>query len=451
MTDRDSVFIGHANPEDNLFTLWLHAKLTNEGYKVITDLTNLTGGEEDYWDDLQVMLSKHSCKYLLVFSQHTFKKSGVRDEWEFVRSIAAKEGLKDFVQLLKVDDVSFDDRIGTNRMNQFRFDLSWANGLKRLLYKLEQDGVPRNASKLSIDSWIKNRFTTFSGVDKREELFFSNLLDVVEFPQKIYFHHYRNAKQSTAILNEFGDFPVVQHDTYLVTFVKTPPTYSAEHNLEIAAEGTITVDTSKVFEEFEDDGFPSYHDLRRLFVRLIKTSVEGFFELRGLKSYELSGKKRCFFYEKEALEKDKVKFRYKNKVKRKSLVGKFKDAYWHYGVSLHPLLSPQFCLSLKAHIVFSDDGKNVWASKSKLHSARRSKGRSFFNKDWRDFMLAFVASLSSENLVIRVSENSNLVFPNSTIEYVCDHGYQEPKDNGRLVPLDYYEELEEWMEEIEGV
>ena len=35
---RDAIFISHANPEDNEFTVWLGARLTAAGYEVWADV-----------------------------------------------------------------------------------------------------------------------------------------------------------------------------------------------------------------------------------------------------------------------------------------------------------------------------------------------------------------------------------------------------------------------------
>ena len=42
---RDSIFISHANPEDNEFTVWLGARLTATGYEVWADVLRLRGGQ----------------------------------------------------------------------------------------------------------------------------------------------------------------------------------------------------------------------------------------------------------------------------------------------------------------------------------------------------------------------------------------------------------------------
>ncbi len=47
MTDtRDAIFISHATPEDNAFTLWLGGRLTALGYRVFADVLRLKGGDD---------------------------------------------------------------------------------------------------------------------------------------------------------------------------------------------------------------------------------------------------------------------------------------------------------------------------------------------------------------------------------------------------------------------
>lgn len=46
MSQRHSIFISHANPEDNGFTIWLGAKLVAAGYDVWADVLRLVGGDD---------------------------------------------------------------------------------------------------------------------------------------------------------------------------------------------------------------------------------------------------------------------------------------------------------------------------------------------------------------------------------------------------------------------
>ena len=65
---RDIIFLSHANPEDNEFTLWLALRLSSEGYPVWCDLTKLLGGE-DFWQNIENELRERTVKLLYVLSR----------------------------------------------------------------------------------------------------------------------------------------------------------------------------------------------------------------------------------------------------------------------------------------------------------------------------------------------------------------------------------------------
>lgn len=53
---RDTIFISHATPEDNEFTIWLASRLELLGYKVWIDKNELLGGEV-FWADIEDVIS----------------------------------------------------------------------------------------------------------------------------------------------------------------------------------------------------------------------------------------------------------------------------------------------------------------------------------------------------------------------------------------------------------
>lgn len=449
--NREILFIGHANPEDNDFTMWLQAKLTNEGYQAACDLTFLLGGEEDYWKSLQEILEHRSIRYLLVLSRATFTKQGVIDEWEQVKSIAKKFKILDFIQLVKIDDVPFDVRIGTNVKNHFRFDISWAAGLKQLLKKLAQDGIPRSSNTpLSVDDWTKNRFSTSLGVVEKTQLYYSNWLNIPAPPEKMYFYQYVNATQAEAVEKSITKFPVIRHDHFIISFSPTLPTTFPEHEYEIPFAKWFTVPTSSALENDPSINFPVFADRKRFLVRLLKTAWIQFLLSKGLQSFDMSQRTRCFFYKKDQLDKDKVFFTYGDRRTYKQLVGDFREAMWHYAMSATVLLAPTVCFSLKAHLLFSDDGQVIWTAARKLHRARRSKGKSFFNDQWRGLMLAFLASIADENNVIsmRVSEQDFIHCAATTAIFTSIVDYEEPPTNARMVPIDFEEDDDEDGDDI---
>lgn len=442
---RDTLFIGHANPEDSEFTLWVYAKLKNEGYNVECDLTCLTGGEDDYWKVLQGILDHRAHKYLLVLSRDTFTKQGIIDEWEQAKAVAKRTGIKDFIMILKIDDVSFDIRIGVNVKNHFRFDLSWAKALKYLLIKLDRDKVPRKrGSPLSINDWLRNRYSTLSGVYRKSEKFYSNWLPIGQLPGEFYAYQYSNDSQAVAMLGEIDTYPIVRHDRYLITFLEDLPIFSTTNQFEIRYSNRTTITRDSVFERDESTDFPIYDDRRKFFVRLLNDAFQKQLTKRGLSSHEMSQGKRCFYYKLDQLVNNKVHFQYEGKSTWKQLVGDyFVESKWHYGISLHTLLYPHLCYSLKAHVVFSNDGQTIWESKKKLHRARRTKGKNFFNEDWRMLMLAFLHTLADGKAIsVPLTEEVKLQLPTCTMLFESELGYDEPLEHGRLVPLDYHEDGE---------
>src|SRR5271155_1332076 len=76
---RQALFISHANPEDNAFTLWLGAKLSALGSAAFADVLRLKGGDD--WERiLESAIRDKAAKFLLAATPHGVKKQGVRNE-----------------------------------------------------------------------------------------------------------------------------------------------------------------------------------------------------------------------------------------------------------------------------------------------------------------------------------------------------------------------------------
>lgn len=76
---RNIVFISHANPEDNGFSLWLSMQLMRHGYDVWCDLIKLPGGET-FWHEIEQTIRHKSAKFLYVLSKTSNQKRGPLDE-----------------------------------------------------------------------------------------------------------------------------------------------------------------------------------------------------------------------------------------------------------------------------------------------------------------------------------------------------------------------------------
>jgi hypothetical protein len=101
MSERQALFISHASPEDNAFTIWLGAKLAAAGYEVWADVLRLTGGD-DWQRKLEDALRNRACKVLLAANQKSVEKQGVRNEIQIASDVAKKIGDTRFIIPLKL-------------------------------------------------------------------------------------------------------------------------------------------------------------------------------------------------------------------------------------------------------------------------------------------------------------------------------------------------------------
>ena len=63
---------------------------------------------------------------------------------------------------------------------------------------------------------------------------------------------------------------------------------------------------------------------------------------------------------------------------------------------------------IKPHVLFSDDGRIIWGNKDRLHKARRSQCRNWWNPDWRDRILAVMTWLADEEGQITIKLGNNV-------------------------------------------
>ena len=75
MQERRAIFISHATPEDNPFTIWLGANLAAAGYEVWADVLRLNGGD-DWQRKLEQALRERACKVLLAANATAVSKQG---------------------------------------------------------------------------------------------------------------------------------------------------------------------------------------------------------------------------------------------------------------------------------------------------------------------------------------------------------------------------------------
>jgi hypothetical protein len=464
---RDTLLIGHANPEDNYFTLWLNSHLINEGYNVYCDLKNLHGGEEDFWQRIQQTIKEKTIKYILVLSHNTFNKQGVKDEWEYARSIAQEFNLQDFIIPLRIDDVPYNERIGLNRINIIDFSETWREGYLKLIKKLNTDAVPKTATQNSVYELLKKSVNVYQSINDHSEKYYTNILSVDKLPEYIYAFKYHHSTGAEAVRNECNGYPVSVNGNLLFSFEEDIPTVLTKRDyIELQPQEKFRI---KVMDALSGlniiSNFEIGDPLNSLKV-LLRNAFRNFMYSKGLLRYEMSNKKFCYYYKINTIKNNKFSYIYQGKKKTKNLIGGYgkkslnplaqyetKEHFWHFGITSKVITVPFLSYSVKTHILFSDNGETIWESDSKLHSARRDKCKMWHNAEWREILLAYLYSLGNSDmfLEIPVTKQYNLKIPCQPVIFNSNVGYVEPGDFERMFLLRNEREEAELVTESEDI
>lgn len=464
---RDTVFISHATPEDNNFTIWLASRLQLLGYKVWIDKSGLLGGEK-FWEDIDQVIRNEAIKFLLVYSNNICQqqvpgklKDGIYKEISLAESIGKQHGLSDFMMLLNVDGAYYNLFIGADRLNQVPFYENWAEGLKQVLRKLEKDNVPKAGENQSgeFGHWFQNEYTVPNPILAKKELYYSNIWPINELPKVMYIHKFSSEEQAKFIADNHKKYPLSRIANYVSSF-EGDLLYGTDGNdQDVLPEKIHTVYIRDILGGYESSSFPTAKDSANHFKALLKKAFHLIMKNRGMFWFEMANRRLAYFYTPANLSSLKVRFSYpfrKSGYKTKNLLGIYKKTQkWHYAVSVKPVMFPLVGFSLKSHLTFTTDGFQVWKNekgemdKTKIQSHRRSKGKMLFNEEWRDMFLGFLHGLKKEDKIeLELSGDFVLRMSPDPDMYWSTFGYFDPKDKTRHGILAFYDDEEDGDEEI---
>lgn len=431
---RSVVFVSHANPEDNAFTLWIALQLANQGFAVWSDVTRLLGGE-DFWRDIEGTIRARTAKFLFVLSQASKNKDNPRKELQVALSTAKTNSLRDFIIPLRVDDIPFEDvNIQLVLTNAVDFSRGWAQGLKQLLAKFSEDTVPTSErfTPSAVAKWWESQYLGDRCVVHRPEEYVANWFPIASMPSGIYFHKLRK-EIGTAPL----PWPGILHSGYLVSF-------APRNDFGAALSGFMERAGSRSFSMKEflhgevGTDIIRRSEVRSLVVQLMRLAWEGTAESLGLAAHDLSNG-RCFYVPNGFAPKNQVCFtRPDGKQIRRNIAGRRSHkrvdgsvvtTYWHFGLQARPMLYPEPAYAMRTHVLFSDDGRTVWGSNRRLHSARRSHCRMWWNSRWRDCLMAAMAWMADAEgrITLRTSKTSPLQVSSTPLAFTSPVSYVEPK------------------------
>ncbi len=410
---RNMLFVSHANPENNGFALWLSLQLAKDGYPVWCDLTKLLCGEK-FWDDIQDAIGNRSVKFIFVVSRQSNAKDGPKDELQCAVTAAKNHGLADFILPVAIDDLPVDQYyIPLLRRNVRSFRDGWAQGLAGLLEKLEKDMVPKNPNFTPecVSKWWREQFHKDCRELETPEEYLSNYFEITALPEKIYLHKvcmpatHSTESRRRAYASSLP-YPAVLHGDYVISFADTEAFLDANRDIIYAMDKNAV--GTRDFKAGKSAAVPHRDVARNIIINLMGAAWNAQMKAKDIPYYEMSDTGRCYYFLPELSDKKRHPFKDRDgKTKSKALHGasttrtfKYneetkKTRFWHFGIQARPILSPVAGFALRYHVLFSDDGKNIWNDRDKMHRARRSQCKDWWNDDWRDRLLAFMHMLRS--------------------------------------------------------
>ncbi|ANL24348.1 TIR domain-containing protein (plasmid) [Rhizobium sp. N113] len=391
---RESIFISHATPEDNAFTLWLGNRLDAMGYDVWADIFRLKGG--DNWEVVLEDAIRHRAgKVLVVSNPVSIAKQGVRNEISI--ALTTGKGIKDDSFVIPLRTAEYESSFQMVHAQRVDFMGGWAQGLRDLIETLEGAGIPRRGASERSRIWREISLRDGQSVVETGEKLISNWLRVKALPRDLRIYDFAGGISIGAKDRAIKScpLPVVPLGRGFLTFASPPALH--EHfgdSLPMSIAGIVET------EEFLTRGAPGYridaNDARRHVVDLMRQGFDRRLGQAGLQATEMASGRYMWWPDKNAAGVEQKAFSWKDGLSgRRQLVGqsKARNVFWHYGVSAWPATAPFRHFRLSGHVIFTVDGRSTVGDAKRMHTMRRTMCKSWRNDRWRDLMLAYLGWL----------------------------------------------------------
>jgi hypothetical protein len=454
---RNVIFISHATPQDNVFAGWLAAQLAIAGYEVWCDVTKLLGGEA-WWSDIDQAIDAATFRVLFVSTLEANRKPGTLRELRLAFETQKKHGLKDFIIPLKIDEFPFASmQAALQELNCVRFDETWAAGLSNLLKLLEREGAPKSsgAGPGCVADWYRRSIDQKRQIVVSRDKYSSNWFPLT-LPKEIRFHQFRGPSDSLVNMATSLGLPYKIHGEFLITFA---PLAAVEEVLGSHFSATKVCDSAAFIESgFSDLGIQTF-DALNVASDLVRQAWDLALGARDFSFHTMANGQKAWFFKKDKLPKNrgyyepalgKRAFRQLvgHKTRKKMDGSRVPDGFWHYAVSTAPNLHSFSRLVLKHHVIFTDDGETPWSAAERMHKARRSVCKNWWNAEWRDRLRAFAAELggNAKDFALPVGGGEQVLVSMSPFQFTSPWTYFEDGRDG----LDESAEIELVEEEESG-
>lgn len=446
---REALFISHANPEDNAFSLWLGAKLAAMGYEVWADVMRLHGGA-DWQRELEEALRTRAVKVLVVCTPESVAKQGVRNEIEIATKLSNE--LKDHEFIIPLKLKAYDSPFRIAHAQYVDFSGSWATGLAELVELLSVTyKIPKQPGR-SMDAWLATQTLGATRLVQQNERLNSNWLRFKGLPAVIRYCEppagFPIEKFQARLLHQW---PVVPFGNGIITF-------ASPHKGWLAQDLPARTVAKQRAHDFLRDGWTSLgikpYEARRQFADLGNQAFEAFLSRRGLSSFDGSGGRRAWWGDIRAVPLTQIPFGWLHQKGRRQIVGQSgkRGVHWHYAISGQVRTAPLRHLRISSRLIFSENGMDAINDVKRMHRLRRSFAKSWRNARWRDMLSAFLWWLGEgkDQMALPVGHGQELILALPPVTFSCPvlvvhEGEVPPDDDDPDVDIDSWdeEELEE--------
>lgn len=430
---REALFISHATPEDNAFTLWLGAKLTAVGYSVFADVLRIRGGDD--WERiLEDAIRNKAAKVLLVATPNGVQKQGVRNEIAIATQTAKKIGDNAFIVPLRL--APFEAQLQIAHAQYLDFSKSWAAGLADLFALIGEFGVPKTGGGDHAGLWQGVQLKDSRTIGLGPECLVSNWLTIESVPPRLRFYDFKGGISLGAAQKAIKEssIPVTAFNRGFLSFA---PLHQLQEyfgpNLPLEVMG------ERETSDFLDLGWPDLHilarDARPKFTDLARQAMDSFFLAKGLQSFELASGRLAWWPTATQATLKRLSFSWSNGLSgSRQIVGRSikRGFHWHYGVSCWARTVPIRHMRIAGRVIFTSDGHELIGDARRLHKMRRSFCKGWRNDKWRDLLLAFCFWIANGATLIDVplGEGEALRLRLPPMSFDAPFGVTAPDDTG---------------------
>jgi hypothetical protein len=386
---RDALFISHATPEDNAFTLWLGGRLTALGYHVFADVLRLKGGDD--WERiLEDAIRNKARRFLLVATPSSVQKQGVRNEINIAVETAKRIKEEGFIVPLRL--AAYASPLQIAHAQYINFEKGWAQGLAELLPVLDEAGVPRNAGAPDAKTWQSLQLKDARTIGSGPETLVSNWLSIEALPPNITLYDFRGGISIGAAQAAIKacPIPIAAHNRGFMSFA---PIHQLQEyfgpNLPLRIVDTCVTNT------FLESGWHSQRlapkDCRPKFTDISRRALDGYFDAKGLKPFEYADGRNAWWAASRHASMDQHAFVWGDLKGRRQLVGRSEKRgfHWHYGVSCWARSGPVRHVRVTGRVIFTLNGHDLVGDARRVHRMRRTFCKGWRNDKWRDLLLTF--------------------------------------------------------------